>query len=187
MRYNEGVHPQVHTARLVHTADVDNEVREHAKHMLAAAFDGQFSEDDWEHALGGMHALIMHRGAMIAHAAVVQRRLLHRGVALRCGYIEAVAVRADCRGQRLGAAVMDAVEQVIRGAYSLGALSASPETADFYTARGWLRWLGPTSVLAPAGPTRTPEDDGTILVFPNNIEVDLTGALACDWRNGDVW
>lgn len=178
---------QVHTARLVHTADLDNETREHAKLMLAAAFDGHFSEHDWEHALGGMHALILHRGAMIAHAAVVQRRLLHRGVALRCGYVEAVAVDPEWRGQGLGTAVMDAVEQVIRGAYSTGALSASSDADGFYTARGWQHWLGPTSVLAPAGPVRTPDDDGTILVLPNNIDVDLTGALACDWRDGDVW
>jgi len=181
------VHTQVHTARLVHTADLDNETREHAKLMLAEAFDGHFTEHDWEHALGGMHALIQHRGAMIAHAAVVQRRLLHRGVALRCGYVEAVAVHPEWRGQGLGTAVMDAAEQVIRGAYSTGALSATGDADGFYTARGWQRWLGPTSVLAPAGPVRTPDDDGTVLVLPNNIGVDLTGALACDWRDGDVW
>jgi len=40
-----------------------------------------------------MHALIWHRGAIIAHGAVVQRRLLYRGLSLRCGYVEAVAVR----------------------------------------------------------------------------------------------
>jgi aminoglycoside 2'-N-acetyltransferase I len=181
------VRTQVHTARLIHTADLDNEAREHAKQMLATAFAGRFSEDDWEHALGGMHAVIMHRGALIAHAAVVQRRLLHRGVALRCGYVEAVAVHPDWRGQGLGAAVLDAAEQVIRGAYSVGALSAPTEAQSFYTARGWLYWLGSTSVLAPGGLTRTPDDDGSILVLPNNIGVDLNGALVCDWRNGDVW
>ena len=46
---------------------------------------------------------------------------------------------------------MDAVEQVIRGAYQLGALSASEAGQAMYTARGWLPWAGPTSVLAPAG------------------------------------
>jgi aminoglycoside 2'-N-acetyltransferase I len=181
------VHPQVHTARLVHTADLDNEARADAQRMLALAFEGEFSDDDWEHALGGMHALICHHGALIAHAAVVQRRLLHRGVALRCGYVEAVAVHPEWRGQGLGAAVMAAAEQVIRGAYSLGALSSSSQAQSFYAARGWLYWLGATSVLAPGGRTRTPDDDGTILVLPNNIDVDLSGDLVCDWRNGDVW
>ncbi len=75
-------------ARLVHTADLDNETRDDARRMVIDAFAGgdtEFTETDWEHALGGMHALICHHGAMIGHAAVVQRRLLYRNTALRCG------------------------------------------------------------------------------------------------------
>ena len=87
-----------------------------ARAMVIDAFGGvpelEFTDADWEHALGGMHALICQHGALIAHAAVVQRRLLYRDTALRCGYVEGVAVREDCRGQGLGSALMDAVEQV---------------------------------------------------------------------------
>jgi aminoglycoside 2'-N-acetyltransferase I len=39
--------------------------------------------------------------------------------------VEAVGVRADRRGRGHGAAMMDALEQVVRGAYQLGALRAS--------------------------------------------------------------
>ena len=107
--------------------------------MVFEAFDGMFSEADWEHALGGMHALICQHGALIAHASVVQRRLIYRDTALRCGYVEAVAVREDWRGQGLGTAVMDAVEQVLRGAYQLGALSSGDDPArQMYLSRGWL-------------------------------------------------
>ncbi len=105
----------------------------------STAFDGgeiEFTDADWEHALGGMHALICHHGALIAHAAVVQRQLLYRNSALRCGYVEGVAVREDWRGQGLAHALMDAVEQVVRGAYQLGALSASEAgRADVHRAR----------------------------------------------------
>jgi aminoglycoside 2'-N-acetyltransferase I len=182
------VHAQVHTARLIHTADLDAETRENAREMVAAAFGGwtEFSPADWEHALGGMHAVIAHRGALIAHAAVVQRRLLYGGSALRCGYVEAVAVREDWRGQGLAHAVMDAIEQVILGAYQIGALSASPAGEKIYRARGWQHWQGPTSVLAPAGVTRTPEF-GSIFVLPVDIHVDPKAELTCDWRDGDVW
>ena len=131
--------------------------------MVIDAFRGEFTDVDWEHALGGMHALIFDHGALIAHAAVVQRRLLYRDTALRCGYVEAVAVREDWRGQGLAGAVMDAVEQVLRGAYQLGALSVSEQAGPIYMARGWLPWQGPTSVLAPAGLTRTPDDDGCVV------------------------
>jgi aminoglycoside 2'-N-acetyltransferase I len=158
--------------------------------MVIEAFGGSefdFTDADWEHALGGMHALICHHGALIAHGAVVQRRLIHRGAALRCGYLEAVAVREDWRGQGLAMAVMDALEQVLRGAYQLGALSSSEAGRPMYVARGWLPWQGSTSVLAPEGVTRTPEDDESVFVLPVNVEVDVTAELTCDWRPGDVW
>jgi aminoglycoside 2'-N-acetyltransferase I len=181
----------VHTARLVHTADLDNETREDARRMVIEAFAGEFADADWEHALGGMHALICHHGALIAHAAVVQRRLLYRDTALRCGYLEGVAVREDWRGQGLAGALMDAAEQVLRGAYQLGALSASEAGRPMYTSRGWLPWRGPTSVLAPAGLTRTPDDDNGLfvlpVVLPNDLQLDTTAEITCDWRDGDVW
>lgn len=155
--------------------------------MVIEAFDGDFTDADWEHSLGGMHALICQHGALIAHGAVVQRRLLYRETALRCGYVEGVAVRADRRGQGLGTAVMDALEQVLRGAYQLGALSPSEDGRHLYATRGWLPWQGPTSVLMPAGVTRTPEDDRSLYVLPICVQLDTTAELTCDWRDGDVW
>jgi aminoglycoside 2'-N-acetyltransferase I len=181
------VHTQVHTARLVHTADLETEARQRAYDMVNEAFAGEFTDADWDHALGGMHALIWHHGAIIAHGAVVQRRLLYRGAALRCGYVEAVAVREDWRGQGLAIAILDACEQVIRGGYQLGALSSSDRGRRVYTSRGWLPWCGPTSVLAPAGTIRTPDDDGSVFVLPVGVNLDTSVDLACDWRDGDVW
>ncbi|OBI14661.1 aminoglycoside 2'-N-acetyltransferase [Mycobacterium sp. E2327] len=178
---------QVHTARLVHTADLDGETRQRVRQMVTAAFAGNFTDDDWEHTLGGMHALIWQHGAIIAHAAVVQRRLLYRGDALRCGYVEGFAVREDFRGRGLAHALMDGAEQVIRGAYQVGAVSSSADARGVYTRRGWLPWRGPTSVLAPAGPTRTPEDDDAVFVLPVDVRLDTTAELMCDWRAGDVW
>ena len=178
---------QVHTARLVHTADLESEARQRAYEMVNDAFAGEFTDTDWDHALGGMHALVWHRGAIIAHGAVVQRRLVYRGAPLRCGYVEAVAVRQDWRGQGLAIAILDACEQVIRGGYQLGALSSSDRGRRLYTLRGWLPWRGPTSVLAPTGTTRTPDDDGSVFVLPVGIDLDASAALACDWRDGDVW
>ena len=159
--------------------------------MVIDAFGGEFTDADWEHSLGGMLALIFDHGALIAHAAVVQRRLMYRDTALRCGYIEGVAVREDWQGQGLASAVMDAMEQVLRGAYQLGALSASEAGRHIYEARGWLPWEGQTSVLAPAGVRRTPDDDNCLFVLPvalpSTLELDTTAEITCDWREGDVW
>jgi aminoglycoside 2'-N-acetyltransferase I len=178
-------------ARLVHTSDLDGETREDARRMLVDAFDGDFSDADWEHAQGGMHAVICHHGALIGHAAVVQRRLLYGDTALRCGYVEGVAVREDHRGQGLATALMDAVEQVLRGAYHLGALSTTELGRPLYAGRGWMPWKGPTSVLSPSGPTRTPDGDGALYMLPCTlppaVTLDPAAPIACDWRGGDVW
>jgi len=98
-----------------------------------------------------------------------------------------VAVAPDRRRQGLATAVMAELEVVVRGAYDLGALSASDAAAALYAGRGWQRWQGPTAVLAPGGTLPTPEEDGSVFVFPAAAPLDLTGELACDWRHGDVW
>lgn len=176
---------RTHTARLIHTADLDSETRHAARELLIEAFEGEFTEEDWEHCLGGMHALIWYHGTLIAHAAVIQRRLLHQGRAIRTGYVEGVAVDSDWRGNGLGRAIMDAAEQVLRGAYELGALSADDEVAAFYRARGWVPCLGTTPVATADG--IVPAADEGVHVLPMSSGVDPSGSLTCDWRGGDAW
>jgi len=174
--------------RTAHTADLDGATRDAVRALLDAAFDQDFSDHDWDHTLGGMHVTVWDGGELVGHGAVVQRRLLHGGRALRAGYVEGVAVRADRRRRGHATAIMAALERLVRGGYEVGALSASERGAGLYAARGWRRWQGPTSVLAPTGVTRTEEDDGSVYVLlPLAAPLDLTGELTCDWRDGDVW
>ncbi|MGH3774919.1 MAG: GNAT family N-acetyltransferase [Pseudonocardiaceae bacterium] len=173
--------------RTTHTADLDIATLKAARALLDDVFDPDLDDHDWEHALGGVHALVWEGLELIGHASVVQRRLLHGGRALRAGYVEGVGVRADRRRRGHGAAMMDALERVVRGAYDLGALGATDEAADFYLARGWKLWQGPTSALTPTGIERTEEEDGCIYVLPLAVSLDLSGELICDWRDGDVW
>jgi len=157
-----------------------------ARALLDAVFD-DLTDDDWEHCLGGLHALLWKGEELLAHAALVQRRLLHAGRVLRTGYVEGVAVRADVRRRGHGAAVMAPLERAAAGAYELAALGASDEGAAFYAARGWRRWQGPTSTLTAAGVVRTPDDDDSVHVLPFAVELDLLGELTCDVREGDGW
>jgi aminoglycoside 2'-N-acetyltransferase I len=172
--------------RTAHTADLDAATLTAARALLYDVFD-DMTEDDWEHSLGGTHALVWDGAELIGHAAVIQRRLLHGGRALRTGYLEGVAVRADRRGRGHGAAMMAALEQVLSRAYDVGALAASEKAATFYAARGWKVWQGPSSALTPTGIQPTTEEDGCIYVFPLGAPLDLAGELTCDWRDGDVW
>jgi aminoglycoside 2'-N-acetyltransferase I len=173
--------------RTAHTADLDPAAREAARALLDEAFHEEVRDSDWEHGLGGVHALVWDGPVLIGHGSVIQRRLLHQGRALRAGYVEAVAVRPDRQGEGHGAALMGALERVLRGAYDLGALGSTEEGAGFYTARGWKLWRGPSSALTPAGIRPTPEDDGCIYVFELAVPLDISGELTCDWRDGDVW
>ena len=169
------------------TAELDAPTLAAARTLLEQALDGDFSDHDWEHALGGLHALVWDGEELIGHGSLVQRRLLHRGRALRAGYVEAVAVRANRRGQGFGAAMMAALEQAIDGAYEVGALSTTDAAAGFYVARGWRVWRGATFVMADTGLERTPGDDDGVHVWPGTAELDLDGDIACDWRAGDLW
>ncbi len=172
---------------MAHTANLNAPTLRAARALLDAVFADDMSDDDWEHALGGIHALVWDEGELIGHASVIQRRLLHGGRALRTGYVEGVAVRAERRRQGHAAAMMEALERVVRGAYELGALGATDEAANFYASRGWKLWQGPASALTPTGITRTPDEDGSIYVLPATASLTLSGELICDWRDGDVW
>jgi aminoglycoside 2'-N-acetyltransferase I len=173
--------------RTAHTADLDAATLTTVRELLDAVFRGDFSDEDWDHALGGVHALLWEGDELIAHGSVVQRRILHGMRALRAGYVESVAVRADRQRRGHGHTVMETLERVVRGAYELGALGASEAGAGLYAARGWQRWRGRTFALTPDGVVRTEEEDDGVYVLPVSVPLDLSGELTCDWRDGDLW
>lgn len=172
---------------IAHTAQLDALVLDEAHALCVCAFGERFDDDDWDHALGGLHALIREGDRLVAHGAAVQRQLLHGGRTLRAGYVEAVAVHPAHRRRGHASAVMAALEDALRRAYDLGALAASPDGARLYQVRGWTRWRGPTAALTPDGVRSTPEEDGTVWVLPAAADLDPDSPLICDWRAGDLW
>jgi aminoglycoside 2'-N-acetyltransferase I len=171
--------------RTSHTADLDAATLAAAQAIVVAAFDGGWNDHDWEHTLGGMHAIAWEDGEIVGHGAVVQRRMLHDGRALRAGYVEGVGVRADRRRRGYAAALMRELERVIRGAYVLGALAATEDGAPLYRSLGWRRWEGPTATLTRTGVERTPGEE--VYVLELSAPLDLQGELVCDLRDGDAW
>ena len=173
--------------RLAHTYQLGADTLSEVRRLLEDTFADGFDDHDWDHALGGIHAVAVEEGAVVAHASVVQRRILLGGRALRAGYVEGVAVRPDRQRRGLGAAVMRALDPVVRGAYELGALAAGEQAGRLYMSLGWQRWQGATWVLTPHGRRRTPDDDDSTYFLPVRIPVDLSDDVTCDWRDGDVW
>ncbi|MFI8520521.1 GNAT family N-acetyltransferase [Streptomyces sp. NPDC085481] len=158
------------------------------REMLDAAFGGGFSGEDWDHALGGVHAWLEDERGVAAHGSVVMRRVLHRGRSYRVGYVEGVGVRPDLRRQGLGGRVMGELERVIDGAYAFGALSASPDGAALYRGRGWRLWAGRVETLSPGGIVRLPEEEDSTYVrsAAGRRLPDPADPLVFDWRDGDV-
>jgi len=59
------------------------------------------TDSDWDHGLGRQHVMAWRGDALVGHASLVLRRLLHGGVALRTGSVEAVAVHPEHRRRGL--------------------------------------------------------------------------------------
>ncbi len=173
--------------RIARTAELDTAALAAARSLLDDVFGAEMTDEAWEHALGGVHALVWEGGLLVGHGSVVQRGLAHGGRLLRAGYVEGVGVRFDWRGRGHGAAIMDALERVVRVCYDLGALGASEAGASFYAHRGWMPWQGRTWARAPSGRTRTAEEDQDVYVLDFDGLLDRSGDLTCDWRAGDVW
>jgi len=157
------------------------------RRLVDLAFAGDFGDDDWAHALGGLHALVRDDGRLVGHGAVVERLLLLDGRSVRTGYVEAVAVHPAHRRPGHAAAVMATLEAAIRDRYELGALSATDDGAALYRARGWQAWQGTTCASTPQGRIRTAEDDDAVFVLAVAAPLDLSGELVRDWRTGDLW
>jgi aminoglycoside 2'-N-acetyltransferase I len=180
-------HRRRELARVAHTSELDAATLAAARSLLEGVFEGELTDQDWEHALGGIHALAWDGGELVGHASIVQRRLLHGGRALRAGYVEGVGVRADHRRRGIGAELMDGLETVARNAYEIAALGTTDSAEPFYTARGWQPWRGPLKALTPAGVVPTPDEHGGIYVLPTTANLDLDADLTCDYRDGDLW
>ncbi len=155
---------------------------------MAFGHEDGFSDDDFDHAFGGEHFLVMEAGEVVAHASVVPRVLRTGGRELATGYVEAVATLPRRQRAGLGTAVMHEAGTFIRDVYELGALGTGVHA--FYLRSGWRTWLGPTSVINPSGDREpTPHEDGSVMVHltPSTAALDLTAPISCDWRPGDVW
>src|ERR1700741_1158232 len=133
------------------------------KRMLEEAY-GEPLNEDWDHALGGVHFFITEDDEPIAHASVVERHLEIGDQEFRTGYVESVATRPDRRRRGLASRVMQAATAHVLEEYHLGAMSTGEN--DFYGGLGWGTGGGPTFVRRPDGElVRTEDEDGGVMVL----------------------
>jgi aminoglycoside 2'-N-acetyltransferase I len=67
------------------------------REWLADAYAGDFTDEDWLHTTGGLHALLRDGRGIISHGAIVPRTISCDSRPLRAGYVEAIATRSNQR------------------------------------------------------------------------------------------
>lgn len=155
--------------------------------LLARAYEGDFSDDDWSHSTDGLHVWLEDRGTIVGHAALVPRMLNVGGAPVDTGYVEAVAIEPALQRRGLGTQIMRRIGELIVDHYALGALSTGAH--DFYSPLGWERWCGETFVQSSGGAIRTPDDDDSIMVLRTvrSPAFSLDACIVADARAGDAW
>lgn len=173
--------------RVMVDSETSDGLRNQLRRLLDDAFDGDFSDEDWQHTTGGWRVIVFGDTLPVAHAAVVPRVLWINDHRYRAGYVEGVAAAASRQRQGFGSQAMAAATNLIRSGYELGALSTGLH--DFYERLGWERWKGPSFVRAGTELIRTPDEDDGIMVLRlgPSVAIDLAGTIACEGRPGDDW
>ncbi|MFN7920135.1 MAG: GNAT family N-acetyltransferase [Bryobacteraceae bacterium] len=157
--------------------------------MLDEAFAGDFSDDDWDHALGGVHYWIeADDGAIVCHGSVIERTLVCGDRRYRTGYVEAVATAPHLHRRGYASEVMRCIGAQVRQGFEVGALSTG--APGFYARLGWELWRGPVMAATETGAIESmPDEEGGIMILRTaaTIDLDLDACIVADWRTGDVW
>jgi len=152
------------------------------------AFGDRFSEDDAEHAYGGVHVLARDGDRLIGHASAVPRRIRFGDAPWRTvGYVEAVATDPEHQGRGVGTRTMAMLSAEVRARWPVAMLSTGRATG-FYETLGWERWRGLSYTATSTGVVADDEHGGLMILRLDPATVpDLSVAVTCEDRSGDAW
>jgi GNAT superfamily N-acetyltransferase len=171
---------------VVPAAALDGATRAEILAVCSDAYEEEFSAY-LELLAGAVHVLGRHDGALVAHAAWVERPLYAGNLVapLRAAYVEAVAVPTALQGRGHGTQVLAALPPLLED-YDIAALS--PSEAGFYARLGWETWRGALWYRDGDAEVPTPEEEIMILRLPKTpTTLDLSARLGIDWRPLEVW
>lgn len=172
----------------VETPDVSPEARRGLRELWRRAFGDRFTEDDADHAFGGVHVLARDAHRIIGHASAVPRAIrFGERPWLEIGYVEAVAVDPDWQARGVGRQVMERLHPEIDRRWPVAMLSTGRATG-FYERLGWERRGGVSSTRTASGTVPDDEHGGLMIRRPERAVVpDLSVAATCEDRRGDAW
>ncbi len=154
--------------------------------LLDEAFADEFSDEDNDHASGGVRVIAMDGALIVGHAVLVARTITIAGTACTVGYVEGVAVVPARQGQGIGAQIMRQITDMAQRDFDIAMLSTGK--FDFYAKFGWQRFAGESFVDDHGTIIRTAaEDEGLMLLTPLSHLNQPGVQWVCDWRTGEVW
>jgi aminoglycoside 2'-N-acetyltransferase I len=173
--------------RVVESALLADSDRQALRRLWSAAFGDRFSDDDADHAYGGVHVVASNGAALVAHASAVPRRIRFGDRWRDVGYVEAVATLPAYQRSGMGTQVMELLQAEIGLRWSVAMLSTGRATS-FYQRLGWERWEGSSYTRTETGDRLDGEHGGLMVlrVDPSAVP-DLFVDVTCEDRSGDAW
>ena len=167
-------------------ADLDSQISEVLRNLLNEAFEGDFSEEDWQHTFGGMRFLGFLNDQLIAHGAVVRRKIKVDESDLIIGYVEGIAVAPTYWHKGYGSLLMADITSYCLSEFSLSMLSTSEK--GFYRKHGWCDFEGMSYVFKDGVEIRSEdEDEGLMYLSGLHQFTDYPRKVVCEARDGDAW
>jgi aminoglycoside 2'-N-acetyltransferase I len=173
---------------VVESDRVDARTSAALRRLWERAFGDRFSQENADHAYGGVHVLACDGGHIIGHAGAVPRRIRF-GNQPWCtvGYVEAVATAPERQGQGVGRRTMEVLQAEIASRWPVGLLSTG-RAAGFYLSLGWERWRGESYTETATGTVPDRNHGGLMILRPDPATVpDLSVAVTCQDRPGAAW
>jgi aminoglycoside 2'-N-acetyltransferase I len=172
----------------VESDQVDAAGRSDLRSLWARAFGDRFSDEDADHAYGGVHVLTRAGGRLVGHASAVPRRIrFGEGPWQTVAYVEAVATDPERQGEGIGRRTMEKLQQEISARWRVALLSTGRATG-FYESLGWERWRGLSYTQTASGIVPDAEHGGLmILRLDPSVVPELSVDVTCEDRPGDAW
>lgn len=167
---------------------IDGATRADLRDLWHRAFGDRFTDDDAEHAYGGVHVLVRDGDRLIGHASAVPRRIrFGDGPWRTVGYVEAVATDPTRQGEGVGRRTMLALHAEVAARWPVAMLSTGRATG-FYERLGWERWRGLSYTLTAGGVVPDGEHGGLmVLRLDPAVVPDPSVTVTCEDRSGDAW
>ncbi len=151
------------------------------------AFGDRFSDDDADHAYGGVNVLALDGDRLIGHASAVPRPIKFGEQPWRTvGYVEAVATDPELQGAGVGRRTMQRLQAEISSRWPVAMLSTGRATR-FYSLLGWEQWRGLSYTKTATGVVLDGEHGGLMILRLDQSVPDLSVGVTCQGRVGDAW